>query len=137
MAKARALTPTTPTTGRAAGLFARSAAEWQAISAPSFMVSDVAAVAAFDKWCPTAGDSRLRFAITGMLPMDPAKIPAMKAKWLRSYAAPRILWAAGSLEPAEAALIARWALWRRGGDRSMTLSAPDWLRSSPPWESTE
>jgi len=101
------------------------------------MVSDVAAVAAFDRWCPTAGDSRLRFAVTGMLPMDPAKIPAAKARWLRSYAAPRILWAAGSLEPAEAAQIARWAVWRRGGDRSMTLSAPDWLRSAPPWESLE
>ena len=135
MAKARVKTSTSTTA--TTGMFARSASEWQALSAPSFMVSDDVAVAAFDRWCPTAGDSRLRFALTGHLPTDPAKIAAMKVHWLRSYAAPRILWMAGSLEPAEAAQIARWAVWRRGGDRRMTLSAPDWLRSAPPWESLE
>jgi hypothetical protein len=134
---ARARVKTSTSSATSSGMFARSAFEWQALSAPSFMVSDAAAVAAFDRWCPTAGDTRLRFALTGHLPTDPAKIAAMKVRWLRSYAAPRLLWMAGALAPDEAAQIARWALWRRGGNRSMTLSAPDWLRSAPPWESAE
>lgn len=135
VAKVRPKTSTSSATS--SGMFARSPEVWVAMNAPTIMTDDAAAVAAFDAWCPNGGDTRLRYAITGHLPMDPSRLPAMKAKWLRKIAAPRVLWQAGSLTPEEAAQIARWALWPRRAQRTMTLSAPDWISGPPPWESAE
>lgn len=135
----------TPTEGPGGGPvdgrpFTRSPEDWRRIAPDTpAMWDDGEAVRCYGLWVrPRCGPAGLRLtrverdraggAPSIIRPDDP-RWDGLKVHWLRRTVAPRVLWRAGALAPAELARLygcdTTPALW--------TTRAPEWIRTECPW----